>query len=87
MPTFRDYLHVMRYQPGFWLKVLSVCAFATATILRGDGLVLAYCLAGFPVFLVLWFPFWRRLAVKRPGVATFGAPWLLDGHRENPDRL
>ena len=87
MPTFRDYLFVIRFQPGFWLKLLSVGAFGTATVLRGDGLILAYCIAGFPVFLVLWFPFWRRLAMKRPSIATFGAPWLLEGRRENPDRL
>lgn len=82
-PSFRDYLHVMRRLPRFWFSV-ALCSAASASLALKEGalsMLLAWAIGA--VGVLAFYPIWRAIAVRSPGLATEGHPELL---REQPDR-
>lgn len=78
LPSFGTYLRVMRHQPAFWLKLLPATAFGLSLLLTSGPGALGVALGIAAVVLLILFPFWRRLALRRPERYTFGNTHLLD---------
>lgn len=86
LPSFRAYLRVMRHRPGFWLAVAAAVS-AFAGVWRDSGLVgVVLSLSATLVFIVLFFPWWRRLARRNPDSWSWYQPELLAEEEElHPD--
>lgn len=82
---FMDYLHVMRRLGRFWTSVALCLTTLIGAILTGR---VEQALLGFAIgvgAVGAYFPVWRWLAVKHPGLATEWQPELLsDGPRDVP---
>ena len=78
-PRFRDYLRVMRRGPRFrWNVALCGIVCTGLAVRESAAAVLIAAGIGFGM-VVLFFPFWRALAIRSPELATEGHPELLEG--------